>query len=299
MTADVPLYLGLPLISSFVFALGLIILKQANQQGISPLLVTVSTNLVTAVVFLPFWFLGGTILPWYEWWQPALVGILYMVGQICTFLAVERGDVSVAAPLLSVKVVLVAIFLTLLDGAKLPWSIWLAAFIATIGIATVQRSQSRGGHGRVMFTIVFALLAAATYALFDVVVQRWARTWGPGRLLPLGFLTAGLISVVLWPWCDRSALARDSVRRPVIVGCILFALQSLGIAISIGVFGDAARVNIVYSLRGIWGVLLSWMLARKLGTSEREYSRSIMISRLCGAGLLTIAVFLAIFSRVS
>lgn len=297
MTADVPLHLALPLLSSFVFAIGLIILKRANQQGISPLLVTVSTNLVTAVVFLPFWFLGGTILPWSSWWQPVMVGVLYMVGQVCTFMAVERGDVSVAAPLLSVKVVLVAIFLTLIDGATLPWSIWLAAVIATLGIATVQRSQSRSGHRRVLFTIVFALLAAATYALFDVVVQRWARTWGPGRLLPLGFLSAGLISLVLWPWCDRAALVQQSVRRPLIVGCILFALQSLGIAISIGVFGDAARVNIVYSLRGIWGVILSWVLARKLGTNEREHSRGIMVTRLIGAGLLTIAVFLAIFAR--
>ncbi len=260
---------------------------------------TVSTNLVTAVVFLPFWFLGGNILPWYDWWQPALVGILYMVGQICTFLAVERGDVSVAAPLLSVKVVLVAIFLTLLDGAQLPWSIWLAAFIATIGIATVQRSQSRGGHGRVVFTIVFCASGGG-----DVCAVRRGRPALGSNMGPWPIVAA------------RVPYRRINLRRALAMVRSFSARTRLGASPGDGGLHSVratvsrdrhldwrfrrcgAREYRLFAPRHLGRVALVDAGSKARKQRAREHSRSIMISRLCGAGLLTVAVFLAIFSRM-
>ena len=79
-----------------------------------------------------------------------------------------------------------------------------------------------------------------------------------------------------------------------IAGSILIALQAICIVVAVGLFGDAARVNVVYALRGLWGVALAWLVAWKWGGAEAEHSRSTMILRVTGASILTTAVILVI-----
>jgi hypothetical protein len=105
---------------------------------------------------------------------------------------------------------------------------------------------------------------------------------------------AGLLSLGFLPWVKLSAFREREVRRPMLLGSFLFASQSFCIVLAIGFFGDAARVNIVYSMRGIWGVLVAWTFAQWLGGGESEATSGVMISRLAGAALLTVAVIVAI-----
>jgi len=59
-------------------------------------------------------------------------------------------------------------------------------------------------------------------------------------------------------------------------------------------FGDATRVNIVYSLRGLWGVLLTWTLSKSLGLTTAAPSTTLMLKRLAGAILIGISIVLAL-----
>ena len=79
-----------------------------------------------------------------------------------------------------------------------------------------------------------------------------------------------------------------------LAGSLLIAMQAICIVVAVGVFGDAARVNVVYALRGLWGVVLAWLVARKWGGAEAEHSRETMLFRVAGATVLTAAVILAI-----
>jgi hypothetical protein len=49
-----------------------------------------------ALVFPKRSLMGGTMQPATLLWQPALVGSLFLAGQLLTFLAVARGDVPIA-----------------------------------------------------------------------------------------------------------------------------------------------------------------------------------------------------------
>ena len=51
--------------------------------------------------------MGGTMQPAGMLWQPALIGGLFLAGQLFMLLAVERGDVSIAMPVLGIKVLIV------------------------------------------------------------------------------------------------------------------------------------------------------------------------------------------------
>ncbi len=255
---------------------------------------TLAANLWATLIFSGLWLLGGATQPWHRYWQPATVAALYLTGQICTFLALDRGDISVAAPIFSVKVLMVAVFLTTVAGESLSGWIWFAAAAATLGVALIQRTGSAGRRRHVMFTIVFALLAATNYAMFDVLVQRWSPAWGAGRFLPSVFGIAGVLSLGFLPWVRRDAFWQRPIFVPLMLGGSLIALQSLCIVLAVAVFGDAARVNIVYSVRGIWGVGLAWIFAHWLGGGESFASRHDMGSRMFGAILLTVAVVVAI-----
>lgn len=283
------MHLLLPLLASILFVCGLILIKRAGAAGAGSVTTLFMANQFSAAAFSLLWVLGGTPQPWTMLWQPAVIAALFMLGLMFTFLAIERGDVSIATPVFGLKVLLVAVLLTSVGQERLPAQVWYAAMLATAGIGLIQWT-GRHHPRRIVFTIVLALSAATMYATFDVLVQRWAPSWGAGRFLPTVYWIVALMSLAMLPWVNWSKLAKPEVRRPLIPGAALIAVQAVCIVVTVAVFGDAARVNVVYALRGLWGVGLAWIVARFWGGAEAELDRAVLVTRLVGAGLLTTAV---------
>lgn len=292
----VTMHLLLPLMASLLFVGGLILIKRAGLAGAAPISTLFTTNMCSAVAFSMLWFLGGSFRGWGLLWQPAVIAGLFMLGLTLTFAAIERGDVSIATPIFGVKVVFVAVLLTLFGLQTLPASVWYGAVLATMGIALIQWT-GRGQPRRVALTVLLALSAALSYATFDVLVQRWAPAWGAGRFLPVVYWMVGGASLAMIPWVSWNDLRSGPVVRPLIFGSILIAMQAICIVAAVAIYGDAARVNVVYALRGLWGVLLAWAAAKVWGGTESEHSRSVMLTRVLGAVLLTLAVILVIASE--
>jgi drug/metabolite transporter (DMT)-like permease len=298
-----PWHLLMPLAASILFVCGLIFIKRISAGGIGPWTVTFVTNCWAALLFSSTWLLGGELQPWSDWWQPFLVASLYILGQIFTFAAVEHGDVSVATPIFGVKVIFVAMILSTVVGESLSSAVWFAVFLAFCGILLVQwipkratvspRDAKVAQSGRLTLTIVMAVCAAGSFATFDVVVQHYAKTWGTGRLIPIAFWMAGVLSLGFLPFIDSNPL-RLSTRKGLLIGSFLVAGQAMFLVTSLGTFNDAARINVVYTLRGLWGVVLAWAVATLLGGHEADLPKRTMLVRLGGASLLTLAVLIVI-----
>ena len=288
------LHLLLPLLASILFVIGLMLIKRASSFGIGAWTGTFLANMWAAAVFSLLLLRDDPGQPWVMLWQPAVVAGLYMCGQLSTFLALHYGDVSVATPVFSVKVLLVSALVTVVNGQSLPLLVWVAAAMATAGIALVQASRVEK-HEKLAFTVAFALVAAVSFSLFDILVTRWSPAWGSGRFLPALFGFAAVMSIGFLPFIDSpKSIFRPGVVVPLLLGTLFIALQALCIVFTLATFDDAARINIVYALRGLWGVLLAWQFARLLQAREADLPRNVMIARLVGAVLLTLAVVLAI-----
>ncbi|TWU08539.1 hypothetical protein Pla52n_11220 [Stieleria varia] len=288
----------MPLMASILFVLGLLLLKRATTAGISPWTVTFVANQWAGLIFSALWFLGGNTPTLQQLWQPAVIALLYIGGQVGTFVAITHGDVSIAAPMFGVKVIMVAVLLTIIGGVSLPLAIWIAAGLATAGIALVQWTGTGLGKNRLLgFTIAAAMAASTCFSFFDVLVQRWSPEFGVGRLVPIMFWFVAVFSIGFAPWIQRQKLRDPQLRKAVLGGGLLIAMQAFCIVFTISNFGDAAAVNVVYSMRGIWGVSLAWLIARRFGGAEADLGRSKMLTRLAGATLITIAVVLAVLSR--
>lgn len=248
-----------------------------------------------AFVFPALAFMGGTMQPVSLLWQPAIIGALFLAGQLFTLLAVARGDVSVAMPVLGVKILIVPALAPFFVEEELSARVWIAAAIAVVGIGFVQARDKSIERSKILASVGYALLAACSMTLFDLLIQRWAPAWGAGYFLPIALGFAAIFSSAFVRLADRpSELRQKGVGRLLVVAGALMAIQAIGMTVTLGLFGDATRVNIVYSLRGLWGVLLTWVLARKLSDSESTAGNRTMTMRLIGAVLIGVSVAISV-----
>ena len=95
-----------------------------------------------AIVFPTLTLLGGTLQPLTLLWQPALIGSLFLAGQLFTLLAVARGDVSIATPVLGIKLLIVPALSPLFVDDPISPMIWIAAAIA-MAIRTTHSKEGR------------------------------------------------------------------------------------------------------------------------------------------------------------
>jgi len=294
------LHLLFPLFSSLLFVIGALFAKQAAVRGASPYTSTVLSNLCLAL----FWGIFGLVraggLPPAAWGAAVAIALAFVVGQLCTYLAFQYGDVSLATPIFGVKIVIVAVISSLLAEKAIEPRIWIASVLAAVGVGVVQASGKVAAHnrtsaGRVAATIALALLAATSLSLFDVGLQICGRRYGAEPFLVTMFVFTGLLSCGLLPWADRPAdVRRIGASKPLAAAAILMATQAVSISYALGQFGDATRINIVYALRGFWSVLLAWGLSRLAASPDPAHSSRTMLLRLTGAVLLMISVVIAL-----
>lgn len=282
-----------PLLSAILFALGALLMKGSARWPVDVWRTTFVSNLTTAAMFGPLLVLEGRIPSWGDLWQPLTVGALFVVGQVTALVALTKGEVSVATPVLGLKIVMVAAFSRLLIGRSLPSQIWTASLLATLGVVLLNITPRRSARGSITLSVGCALVAAAAFGLFDVCVQMWSPNWGLGTFLPLAFAGSALLSLAFVPLFSEPLVRIPRPAWPWLGGgCLLIAVQSFAIVCTVAQWGNATVVNIVYSTRGLWGVVLVWLIGPMLGVHDATLTRLALTCRLFGAALLMLAVLL-------
>lgn len=283
----------LSLLAAFLYALGALLLKRTATGAVDVWRITFVSNIATSIALAGLWGLGGRIPAFGALWQPAVVALLFIAGQIAAVVALTRGDVSVATPMLGLKILMVAFFTWFLLREPLPPRVWISATLATIAVAFLGISRDRAGMHRAAFTAGCTLVAAASYACFDVLVQRWSPAWGVGRFPPLvGFFAAAYSLVLIRRFPQPLRLVPADVWPYLGTGSALIGVQGLLIISTIAHWGYAAAANVVYSSRGLWSVLLVLAVGHWLAREERALGRTLLAFRLVGAALLSAAIFI-------
>lgn len=286
--------LALPLVSAMLYVIGALLMRRAADYGVGFWRTTFVANLICAAVFSPLLLLGGKfhldLL-----WQPAVVGLLFVLGSVLNFISLDRGDVSIATPVLGIKIILVAVLSTLIVGEHLPLKLWIAAGLSTTAIALLNRTRA-AHHHHVTSTILAAGASAASFALFDVLVQKWSPAWGLGRFPPtmLGFVAVYAIGLVprfpaplrsiagaAWPW--------------LLGGSLVMAIQSLIFVGTVAYFGHATTANVIYSSRGLWSVVVVWIIGHWFHNTEQQLGSGILRWRLIGSALMLVAIALVLW----
>ena len=277
-----------------IYAVGALVVKRATDLGVGAWRTAFVANMILAVLYQSLLVFGGTV-HLELWWQPAIVALCFVAGQWFTFMSLDRGDVSVATPVLGLKILLVAGLVTAWTGETLRWQLWLAAALATAGIVLLNLRRGAGPHPAAGRTVLTAGLAAACYAMLDVLVQRWSPLWGLGRFLPLVAALSGVFSLAFIPMfrAPLSAIPRATWRW-LLGGTITIGLQSMVFVTTVAHWGHAAAINVVYSSRGLWSVVLVWLFGHWVQSREQQLGRDVLVGRLAGALLMMLAIGLVL-----
>jgi drug/metabolite transporter (DMT)-like permease len=284
-------HLAFPFLSSLLYVGGVLLIKRASDLRAGVWRTAFVSNTMAALVFLALLPFEGRVL-WDRLWEPALVALLFAGGQVLTFLALERGDVSVVTPAMGSKTIMVAWFSTLLLGERLPWQLWLSAVLSFLAIALLSRAGRAGPRTGLARMLVLSLLAAVCYALFDVLVQKWAPAWGAPRFLPVMFCFCALFSTAFVPLFRQPLRAIPKAAWPWLLGgSLLVALQAMSLVTALAVFGDATAMNVIYSGRGLWSVAAVWLVGHWFHNQEQRLESRVLAWRLTGAAIMLAAIF--------
>ena len=285
----------IPLASAFGYGIAALMLKRATERGAGSWRVSFITNWMLGACFTVLWLRPAehpaTLL---NVWHAAVTGLLFFVGQVFTFLALSRGDVSVATPVLGSKVIFVALFSVLLGTAVVTPTMWFAVALTAVATALLGGGGSVKNRDVILRSMLYGFCAAACFAFTDVLQQRWVPQWGFNHYAPTQFLTVALLSFGLVPFFRGSL--RDltpSAWRWALGGSFVLALQAGGVAWAI-VFIGATTTNVLYNSRGMWSVVLVWTVGHWFGNVERTHGRAVMLRRLGGSLLLLAAIFLIV-----
>lgn len=291
-----PYYLFLPLLAAIVYAASGLCYKRAFQEGVGLARSFFISNLVVGLAFLPLLLIEDRPIPWRDAIYPAATGVVFFLGNVLNFMAIRAGDVSLVTPLMGAKVIFVAMISALFFGFKLQSGHWWAAALTTTGVFMLGATDFARGRGLGKATVC-ALSGSFLFALSDTMLQRWGGAFGVFNFVPVLFGTVALLAFTLIP-AFRAPLREIS--KPgwkwLLLASAMSATQVLLITGTIGYFHDATGVNVVYSTRGLWSIVLVCLIGGWIGNTERLMAGKSMFWRLGGALLISGAVALAVLA---
>lgn len=269
-----------------LYATGSLHIKRGLNTGATLRRTVATTNVAMALWSLPLFFVARGDFEFIAWLTAMLAGVALFLGRILSVKALEVGDLSIVGPLLGLKTLLVAIFSFATGQTELNTWLWIAAITATLGVILIQRGPYKLSSNRRQ-AAAFAAGASILFAACDILVVEARAQLGIGWLSPTLFITLAL----LVPCLGKLPKPTAEARKPMYLGSLIMGFQTTFVILLIGLTGQAVMINIIYSSRAIWTVVV-----------DRYYGRgedvaAFFIWRLVGAALLVFSIILVIFLR--
>lgn len=250
------------------------------------------------------WWLWPAASPPLRSWMWPLMGsaIWYAAGQASIFAVLTKSDASRIAPLLGLKIAILAGIVSWGLGHPLTGQRWIAVTLSVVAAAMLQRSGRplpAASLALVLMTcLFFATSDLCIVALIDAlqtpaadpaaaVASSIGRVHASGLAMAVTYCVCGTGAGLLLPWASRSGSGGWAAAAQYAVAWLagMVALYTC-----IGLVG-AVYGNILQSTRGIMAVVAGAALAR-MGWHDLEQpvDRDILVRRLGAAVLMTAAI---------
>ena len=130
---------------------------------------------LAALIGLPFaW--PDTLPPLSRFWFPVVgAGGFYLIGQVGLFVAMRVTNPSRVAPLLGIKIIILALLATFVFGKTITPVQWAAVFACFGAVAALNFS----GGSLPLKAIVMLLITCTGYSLSDIHIDKLVRALAP------------------------------------------------------------------------------------------------------------------------
>jgi drug/metabolite transporter (DMT)-like permease len=292
-------YLIMPFCSAIIYAVASVLLKRALKEGATSEQTFHFTNFAISLVFLPFFCFEKGAIQWANLWQPILVSFMFFLGNLTTFLAIKKGDVSTVTPLMGTKVVFVAVVMMLITKQMPTPALWGAAILTSVGIFLMGFSEFRKKTGSVGLSAILIILASALFfALQDVLLAHWSTNFGALTFMSLSMACLSGWSLLMWICQGRPSLKmpRASLKFSLVGGWFI-GIQAALLGLALSFYHDATKINVIFATRGLWVLVVVAFLGGFFGNDEKKTAGKAFRWRIIGAILVTIAVMMVIFDK--
>ncbi|MGW1739432.1 EamA family transporter [Nocardia sp. NPDC001965] len=290
---------GLSSVSWVLFAGSGSLAAAMMAVGWSPAAVTSVRIVLAAILLLP---LVAVLRPQAlrfgrtDLWLLLGYGVLGVAGvQLLFFVAVARVPVGVAMVLVNVAPTLVALWVRVVRGTRLPGLVWLGIGLASAGLASV--AQIWQGAGLDLLGVAAGLGAAICSAGYFLLGERGASKHDPLGLTAVGLaIGAVTVAAVAPPWTLSSQLlTADAVlgglRAPAWLVLLVLAVAGTVLPYVAGLRAlrvlPAASAGVLALVEPLAAAVLAWLLlGQELGPAQ-----------LAGAVLLLIGAVLVQLAR--
>lgn len=297
-----PVYLLWPIVCGLTYSLSTLFLKRGLVEGARMRQAVHITNFAVGIVVCPLYFFQTGPVAWHLIWQPVLMSLFFYYGGWLTVWAMRYGDVSLVTPLMGTKVVFVALGAVIFLGEQLPLLLIIAAGLTAIGIFTlgipdIARTRATFGPATLL-----ALLSVAMFACCDLMIKEWAKPFGQHAFIALASNGVAIISAIdvalrQLPGREKFVWPGKGTRFWIWGSALLISVQATALGVVLATTGDATGVNVVYASRGLWAIVLVWLIGHWFGNRERHSAGKFYVWRVVGAVMLTAAVIMAVIAR--
>lgn len=283
-----PIYIN-STIAALGYSVAALFSKQALSKGVGVLRLSFVINLIFVPVFALVLLGHVGAVPWSQILYPVATGALFFLGQLFTFAAIRLGDVSLQTPVMGTKAVFVVLIAAFLGIQSISFEVMCAAVVSMFAVALLGFSGGRAE--RVGLTLLLALLSALFFAGSDLMISVYGGDFGAPAYLFITMVVNGLLSFGLIPFFNAPLreVPRASWLWTVVAG-VLMAGQALLLGYSLARYEDAASVNIVYSTRGLWSVLIGLLGVSFFSMKSEAVSRRLICMRFAGALLMCVSI---------
>lgn len=290
------------LAGAFFQASSYFFLRNHNQkEGLSPIQIIVQSHVIKSVFALILLvFLGLNDLPPLKTylWPLAQAIAAYAVAQCWMIYCMRDTEASRLAPILSVKVFSTAIILNVLYQTSFTTLQWLGVGLCVCALLVLNYSG-----GSLPKKIIFSTMGVCIlYSFSDIGIQESVRAMSPASstgkaslyVLAFSYLACGILALPVLPF---KASRRPEDWKDSFLYAALWFVAIGGFIAGIG-FLNAVFGTIVQSTRGIFGILIGWIVARKGHHHiETPLERSVFIRRIVAGIGMTLAIALFCLSE--
>jgi drug/metabolite transporter (DMT)-like permease len=278
---------------AFVYALAAVFSKGALEKGCGILRLSFIMNLVFALVFSVAlgWRMEAIDLS--KVYLPIMAGALFFIGHVFTLAAIRMGDVSLQTPIMGTKAIFVALIAVVAGVQEVNFALGLAAVLAALAVALLGFSGGRAN--KVGLTITLSLISAFSFACFDQMAGVFGGSYGKHAFLVIVMLVNAALSFFLIPFFHSPVKEIERSAWPwVIAGSLGMALQALVLTYTLATSGEVVVVNIIYSARGLFSVLIGLAIGLLFAVKIEQMSRRVRIQRMLGALMISVAIAIAL-----
>ncbi len=248
--------------------------------------------------------------PTFAWLWPLAGSVgCYFVGQAGVFAALKRIPASRVAPLLGLKLVMLAAIVSMAPNGNLDWRQWAAVVASVVAAGMLQRGGAIG-----LPTLAIILVTCLGFACSDLYIiglidaiepstnmagQPISRLHAGSLAMAVTYVACGVLAAVallIWP----RLRARD--RRERIAAWHYAAAWLSGMVALYACFGLVGVVfgNVLQATRGVMAVVLgAWLARAGWHELEERVDRGTFIRRVVAASLMVAAIALYVVDSLS